>query len=709
MNDQAALTLREEGDGVAWLVLDRPGSRVNLLDSAVLARLDSLLGEVEEVARAGRIRALVVCSGKDGSFIAGADVTEFTAIESAAQATAAASEAQRIFRRLELLPVPTLAAIDGACLGGGTELILACGHRLATERPETKIGLPEVRLGIIPGFGGTTRLPRLIGLRAALDLILTGKTVSASRARRIGLVDEAVPVAALHERARAVALDAAETGSRPRRRRSVADRLLDRTAPGQMLVLRQARKKVLDETGGHYPAPLAAIDVIRRSLGKPLDRAFEIEAAAVGRLIVGDVAQNLIHVFMLMEAAKKAAPPVEPAAVSSVVVLGAGVMGGGIAQLLAANDIGVRLKDIRAEALSQGLQHARKLFDRAVQRRRIEPRDAGRRMALIAPTLESTGFGQADAVIEAVVERMDVKTSVLRETESRVRAGCVIASNTSALSITQMQASLDRPADFCGMHFFNPVHRMPLVEVIRGGASGDRAIATVFALARRLGKTPIVVNDAPGFLVNRILGPYLNEAGWMLADGGSVEAIDAALVTFGMPMGPLRLLDEVGLDVARHAGRVLYEAFGERLRPATPLDALQTSGLLGRKGGAGFYRYEGDEAKGVNEEVYRLAGVTRDGGLRPERIRDRAVLPMINEAARLLEEGVVRGPGDVDLGMITGTGFPPFRGGLLRHADAVGLPRVVEKLEALRDEHGPRFEPAPLLRERARTGLGFYD
>jgi 3-hydroxyacyl-CoA dehydrogenase/enoyl-CoA hydratase/3-hydroxybutyryl-CoA epimerase len=330
----------------------------------------------------------------------------------------------------------------------------------------------------------------------------------------------------------------------------------------------------------------------------------------------------------------------------------------------------------------------------------------------IAPTLDYSGFGSVDLVVEAVVEKMSVKKTVLREAEKRTPAGCTLTSNTSTLSITEMQDALEHPADFCGMHFFNPVHRMPLVEVIRGAKSSDATIARVFALARRLDKTPIIVNDGPGFLVNRILSPYLNEAGWLLADGATVEAIDEALLEFGMPMGPLRLLDEVGLDVSRHAGAVLHEAFGERMAPAPTLTALQDSGLLGKKGGRGFYTYEDDTAKGVNESIHDLLGdtvPTPPCELARALIIDRAVLAMVNEAARVLEDGIVDGPGEVDLGMITGTGFPPFRGGLLRWADTLGLPVVLKRLETFERDYGPRFAPARSIRERAAALRGFYD
>jgi 3-hydroxyacyl-CoA dehydrogenase / enoyl-CoA hydratase / 3-hydroxybutyryl-CoA epimerase len=708
--DQAALTLDVEGDGVAWLVFDRPDARVNILSGAVLARLDELLGEIEAGARAGRIRAVVVRSGKDGRFIAGADVNEIASVMDASEAAAGAAQGQAVFRRLDLLPVPTVAAVDGTCLGGGTELILACDARIASDRPETKIGLPEIRLGIIPGFGGTTRLPRIIGLSDALGMILTGKAVSARKAQRTGLVSERIHPAVLYDRARALALELADGAPLPRRRRSLLKRALDRTPIGRRLVLRQARKQVLRETKGHYPAPLAALTVLRRSARLPLDAALAIEAETVGRLVATDVSKNLIHVFHLLESAKKAGPPgVAARATDRVAVLGAGVMGGGIAQLLAYRDIDVRLKDINADALGLGLSHARRMFERLVSRGRLEKRDAERHMDAIAPTLEYSGFGTVDVVIEAVVERLDVKQQVLREAESNVRPGCVLATNTSSLSVTEMQSSLQRPGDLVGMHFFNPVHRMPLVEVIRGAHSSDEAVATVVALARRLEKTPVIMRDGPGFLVNRLLAPYLNEAGWLLSEGASIEGVDRVLRRFGMPMGPLRLLDEVGLDVAGHAGAVMHGAFGERLTPPAAITGLAGTGLLGRKGSRGFYVYEQDRERGENAAIYPLLGLPdRRKPVDEEDVLDRTLLAMVNEAARALADGIVDDAGAVDLAMITGTGFPPFRGGLLRWADTLGMQAVLQRLEGLEARHGARFEPAALVRERAAAGRGFY-
>jgi 3-hydroxyacyl-CoA dehydrogenase/enoyl-CoA hydratase/3-hydroxybutyryl-CoA epimerase len=705
------VTLEVSDDAVASIVFDNHESRPNILTRAVMQRLSSVLDDVSAGAASGRIRAVIIRSGKDGSFIAGADITEFTSIATAAEGEAGARAGQQLFARVDALTVPVVCAIDGICLGGGTELALACDYRIASDRPETRIGLPEVRLGILPGFGGTTRLPLLIGLKAALDLILTGATADARKAMRIGLVNERVHPSILYERAHAAALELAHGRKQEKTHKGLLDRLLDDTGPGRKVVLSTARKKVEKETRGKYPAPLAILDLIDRAHGKSIDEALALEAAALGRLIVTPESRNLVHVFNLMEAAKKAGPRGTAAHdVTRAAVVGAGVMGGGIAQLFAARGISARMKDINAEALSNGLRHAQELFDKQVKRRKLTKREAHQQMDRIAPTLDYNGFKLLDVVVEAVVEKMAVKKQVLREIENASGDVTIIATNTSSLSVSEMQTVLSRPANFCGMHFFNPVHRMPLVEVIRGDASSDTAVATIFNLARKLDKIPVIVKDGPGFLVNRVLAPYLNEAGWLLSDGVSIQEIDDALLDFGMPMGPLRLLDEVGLDVARHAGTSMAEAFGERLTAPPPILALENSKLLGRKGGRGFYKYDDDEPS-VNEEIYSLLGSSVPSERRNisrSEIQDRAVFAMINEAARVLEDGIVAGAGDVDIGMITGTGFPPFRGGLLRYADDIGMKKVLETLQRLESSYGVRFSPAPLIRERAAAGRRFY-
>jgi 3-hydroxyacyl-CoA dehydrogenase/enoyl-CoA hydratase/3-hydroxybutyryl-CoA epimerase len=541
--------------------------------------------------------------------------------------------------------------------------------------------------------------------------------VDAGKARRMGFAGDVLPAELFTEKVTDFVLGlAAGTTRATAPRRGALTRFMDDTRLGRRVVLAAAKKRVRVRTGGHYPAPFRILDVLRRHLGGSVEASLDAEARAAAELIVSPECKNLIHVFRLREATRKGptatgASATAPA-VHSMVVLGAGVMGGGIAHLAASRGVPVRMKDVRHEAVTGGLQHARTLFDRAVERRRLSRREATQRMELISGGLDWTGFAAADLVVEAVVEKLDVKRAVLAEAESRVSASCVLATNTSSLSVDAMAEALRSPERFCGMHFFNPVDRMPLVEVVRGADTSDETVATVYALALALGKVPVVVADGPGFLVNRILGPYLNEAGYLLGDGATVQEIDGGAKAFGMPMGPLRLIDEVGIDVSTHAGTSLREALGERLTPAPALVALAVSGRPGRKGGRGFYVYEKGKERRVDEGVYADLGpsvpATR-GGVDAQRVRRRLVGQMINEAAWLLEEGVVTRARDVDLAMIMGTGFPPFRGGLLRFADSLHPRGVLDRIQALHEQYGARFAPAPLIEELARTDRLFYD
>lgn len=704
-------------DGIARITFDDPTRKVNVLTEPVMSGLALLLGQVRERAQAREVRALVVRSGKPGSFIAGADLDAIRGIEDPVAGEEAARLGQSVFMELERLPVPSTCAIDGICLGGGTEMALACTYRLASESDRTRIGLPEVQLGFLPAWGGTTRLPRLLGLQAALDLLLTGKTLSGSRARTIGLVDAVLPVEIFERTVREFVLARLSGGPiRTGARRSLFRRLGEDTAPGRKVILAAARRRVMDRTRGQYPAPLKILEVVRRSVGKSVDAALRIEAAAAGELLVSGVSKNLIHVFDLREGAKKlpaaVAPAATPEAVTELGVVGAGVMGGGIAQLAAYHDVRVRLKDIRHEAVAAGLHEARNLFAEAVKRHRLTRLEADQRMELISGGLTYDGFGAVDLVVEAVIERMDVKEAVLLELQSHVPDSCVLATNTSSLSVDRMASVLKRPERFCGMHFFNPVHRMPLVEVVRGAKTAPAVLSRVHAFARALGKVPVIVGDGPGFLVNRILGPYLNEAGWLLSDGVPGPAIDQAAVSFGMPMGPLRLLDEVGIDVAGHAGATLHEAFGDRMTPAPALLAIGESDRVGRKGGLGFYRYQDGKDPVFDPAVYGVLGDAvgkTDPAPDPRAIRARLVLAMINEAARTLEDGIAACAGDVDLAMIMGTGFPPFRGGILRYADHLHLKTILDRLNAQVATVGPRFQPSDLIVELAAADRGFYE
>ncbi len=711
-------------DGLAFLIFDRPNEKVNVLNGPVVAVLEILL---DQAAHDKNVRGLVVASAKPGSFIAGADVREIEKLGSIQDAENASRKGQRLFGSLERLPFPVVAAINGTCLGGGTELALACHFRIAADDPRTEIGLPEVRLGIVPGWGGTQRLPRRVGLPAALDMILTGRSVDARRALKTGLVDAIAPPEYLLDAAERMVRDAAAGRLRPRRR--FADNLAARINPVRRasialttwLAERQLRGRL---NRSHYPAPFLALDAVAHGLKHGLEAGLNREMVALGQLAAGATCKSLVSIFFMQQAARKgggiADGSARPREVRAAAVLGAGIMGGGIAQALARAGVPVRLKDIDPGALAQGVRAARDLNRAELRKKRITRREFDRRMGLVQPTLDYSGIRRADVVIEAVVESIEVKRKVLREIEAATPEGCVFATNTSSLPIREIAEGASRPQDVVGMHFFNPVHRMPLVEVIRGEGTSPDAVATIVSLAKRIGKTPVVVGDAPGFLVNRILMTYLGEALLLLEEGARVEEVDGAMVAFGMPMGPFALLDQVGIDVSAHVAAVLAEAFRDRAPRTAALQILKEKGWLGRKSGRGFYQYRargregngGDErssaAREVNVGVYGLVSTRERMSLDPAPTESRLVLPMINEAARCLEDGIAATPADVDLAMVMGTGFPPFRGGLLRHADAQGLPAIVQGLEVLAERHGTRFVATRLLLEMAGGGRRFF-
>jgi len=714
------VTLETRPDGLAVLLLDRPQEKVNTLGAPAVAVLEIL---IEQLSRDDKVKGLIVASAKPGSFIAGADIREIQGLRSTQEAENASRKGQRLFDRLEALPFPVVAAINGTCLGGGTEMALACHFRVAADDPRTEIGLPEVRLGILPGWGGTQRLPRVVGLARALDLILAGKTLDARRALRAGLVDVLAPPESILEAAERVVQEAIAGRRRPRQlyddgwlaRLNPARRL--RVAVVAALARRGLRRRVRETD---YPAPYRALEAVARGLSAGMEAGLDREARSLGALALTGTCKNLVGLFLLQQGARRD-PGVEgqarPREVRTAAVIGAGIMGGGIAHALARAGIAARLKDLNAEALGRGVAAAASIFRRDLRRGRLQQREFDQKMALIRPTLDDTGLRRATVIIEAVVESLAVKRQVLEHLEEIAGEDFIFASNTSSLPIGAIAAHARRPQNVVGLHFFNPVHRMPLVEVIRSEQTSDETVATVVALAKRMGKTPIVVGDAPGFLVNRLLMAYLGEALVMLEEGARIDAIDRIMLAFGMPMGPFALIDQVGIDVSGHVALVLAEAFRERVPRTTALQILKEKGWLGRKSGRGFYVYreherDGDGAGGapreVNGQVYSLVSSRPRHEVETGPTEIRLILPMINEAARCLESGLVRTPAQVDLGMVLGTGFPPFRGGLLRHADALGLLTIVQGLETLATRHGTRFVAARMLLEMARSGQRFY-
>jgi 3-hydroxyacyl-CoA dehydrogenase/enoyl-CoA hydratase/3-hydroxybutyryl-CoA epimerase len=701
----SAFTLDKRPDGIAVLTIDLPGEKVNKLTMSVMEELDGLL---DRFSTDREIKALVIRSGKADTFITGADIAEIRDIIDPQRGEELSRRGQAVMNKLEALTYPTVSAIHGACLGGGLELALACSQRVISSDPRTVLGVPEVKIGIIPGFGGTQRLPRLVGLTNALEMILTGKNVHAKKAKVIGLADEVTYPETLLDVAMATARQAIgrprPTGIRARRPFTL--RIAEGNPLTRSIIYRTAKRQVLDETRGNYPAPPAALDAVRFGQTHGLAEGYRNEARTIGSLIVSGVSKNLIHVFYLNEALKKVAGP-STFAVSRAGVIGAGVMGGGIAQLFAEKGIAVRMKDITTKAVAAGFRAADDLFRKRSRKGIIDPLRARDGMDRITGTTDLSGFANLDVAVEAVVESMEVKKSVLREFEAIARADAIFASNTSSLSVTELATASRRPDRVVGMHFFNPVEKMPLVEIVRGKQTSPETVANVAALSRRLGKLPVVVNDGPGFLVNRILMPYLGEALRMLEEGGRIDEIDHALLSFGMPMGAFILLDEIGLDIAHKVAGILHAGLGERIQLSPLLESLYKDGYYGRKNGKGFYLYLHGKRGGVDQRISARVRGASGGAGRPsqQEIVERALLLMIKEAALCLEEGIIDRADLLDAALIFGIGFPPFRGGLLRYAESLGPKYIVERLDVYAAKYGDRFAPPSSLFEMSRNDL----
>jgi 3-hydroxyacyl-CoA dehydrogenase/enoyl-CoA hydratase/3-hydroxybutyryl-CoA epimerase/3-hydroxyacyl-CoA dehydrogenase/enoyl-CoA hydratase/3-hydroxybutyryl-CoA epimerase/enoyl-CoA isomerase len=696
--------------GLALVTFDQPGSRANTLSQATQNDLEVVL---DQLAARTDLQGLIFQSAKPGVFVAGADLREMgDAKPDPAQTRRVVERGLRLFGRIEQLPYPTVAVIDGASMGGGTELALAFDYRMAGSNPRAEIGLPEVKLGLIPGWGGTQRLPRLIGPPLAVEMICSGEAVSAQRARELGIVFDAVPSERLLDEARQLLEWARQSGDwkTVRRRKQQPVGLSEEQ---HSFIFAVARAQVLAKTKGQLPAPLAALDAVARGCNLPLDEGLKIETDAFVPLLGSPIARNLIAVFFMTQRLAKdpgvADPSVKPRTVERVGVLGAGIMGAGIAGAHVRRGIPVAMLDTTAELADRGVAAVTKVIESRIAIGRSTTADLVAALGRLTPTTNLTAMADRDVVIEAVVEKEAVKTELYRKLEPLLRPDAILASNTSTISITRMAQSVTQPESFAGLHFFNPVDRMQLVEVIRGERTSDVTVATLVTLAKRIGKSPIVVRDCPGFLVNRILFPYTNESLVLLEEGADPRAIDRAATAFGMPMGPITLNDLVGLDTALYAGRVVNTAFADRARTTRILDKLVAAGRLGQKSGAGFYSYT-KSAKGADDPALaalleRFRAGRRD--IAAEEITDRLFLPMLVEASRVLMEAIVRDPADVDMGLILGLGFPPYRGGILRWADTLGLKAVLEKLRRY-ESLGPRFHPTEQMRRLAAEGKGFY-
>ena len=714
-----ALELIRDEDRLVKLKFDLPDEKVNKLTEKVMEELDSLLDEIQ---KDNELQAIAILSGKKDIFIAGADIHEIVNISDSQDGTQKALMGQRVLNKLEDLSIPSIAVIDGACLGGGLELALACTYRISTDSPKTSLGLPEVKLGIIPGFGGTQRLPRLIGLQQSLSLILTGRFIDSLTAYNYCLTDAHVPNESLKEKTHAfvktILTAKGRKGILARRQRGLIHYLFGKRNPiYEFIVLKLAKKNLLKKTRGFYPAPLAALKLIKKTRSMNLSKGLENEAEVFGKLVMGDISKNLVKLFFIGERIKRDKGingDAQCDTVSQAGVLGAGTRGGDISWLFTKAEIPVTLKDLSWQAVKKGCNAASRTYKKLQQLGKYNDRDIAFRMNLIKGTLDYTGFDHLDVVIEAVTEDQKIKAEVFRELEDKVRDDTIIASTTGTVPIPEMAKTFKHPERFLGMHFFNPASRIPLVEIIPNEKTSSKTIATIVALTKRLGKTPVKVRNCPGLLVNRLLTPYLNEAFYMLQEGIDPIRMDNSFCDFGMSMGPLTLVDEMGIDMGYKNAVILHNAYGERMQIAEIFSVFgEDKHLLGKKAKKGVYIYDGRTKvlnAVVNEVIARVESQNSDTSARlmDNEIVERALLIMINEASRCLEEKIVENAGYLDIALILTIGFPAFRGGLLRYADTIGIHSICTKINKLKDLHGERFKPSKLLLEMKSKKAAFY-
>jgi 3-hydroxyacyl-CoA dehydrogenase / enoyl-CoA hydratase / 3-hydroxybutyryl-CoA epimerase len=715
----------DKDNGIATLWLDVTDKTYNVFNRQVLTDLKLAF---DRIAPDSSIKLLFIRGKKKNGFVAGADLHEFQSITTSDQAMALSASGQQLFDQLERIPFPTVAVIHGPCLGGGLEFALACDYRVIIDHPKTQIGLPEIELGLVPGWGGTQRLPRVVGLERALQVILQRKRLNAREASEWGLADWTT---SRQEDVNALVTTdpggAHQLKKRPKHGmplRTWRQRLIESTPMGRGIMFRGAERILRRKVPDDMPAPFEALEAVRTGLTQGMSAGLVREREAIGRLAMTKACRNLMTLFFLIERARKLQEDVDKDSVPEirrVGVVGAGTMGAGIAQLAALKGFDVVVQEVNDSALAAGVKKIEDLFQKAAERRLISDEEAKQKMAAIGRTTTWQGFDNTDLVIEAVIEDLQLKKGVFKELETRTRPNTILASNTSSLVIAQLQETLAHPERVAGLHFFNPVHKMPLLEVVRTKTTQEKVAETLTAWAAAVGKTPVLVGDAPGFLVNRILMPYLNEAGMLVAEGMPVEKVDLTMRRFGMPMGPLELLDQVGLDVAAHIAKSVGPAFGDRLKPHPALELMCQSGWLGQKSGMGFYRYQGKKKTVNTEALAKLRADVSGQGQQTESMkndkltadqmhdaRERMVCLMVNEAAACLSEGLAQSADVIDLAMVLGTGWAPHRGGPLRYADDRGADDVVKTLETLSKNVGQRFEPCAELRRRASSTELFY-
>ncbi|MDO6691689.1 fatty acid oxidation complex subunit alpha FadJ [Aliiglaciecola sp. 3_MG-2023] len=703
----SAFTLDVQDNGVAILTIDVPGESMNTLKMEFAEQISVMLDEIESNSK---IKGVVVVSGKESSFVAGADISMLASCETAHDVEVIATGGQKIFQRIENMRVHFVAAIHGPALGGGLELALACHSRVCSDDKKTQLGLPEVQLGLLPGSGGTQRLPRLIGIQQAMKMMLTGAPVRAKQGLKYGIVDDMVPRSILMD----VAIERALTAKPQRKpvKMNLTSQFLEKTPIGRNTLFKQARKQTLSKTKGNYPAPELIIDCIETGINKGIQAGMTVEAKNFAYLVMTPESEQLRNIFFATTEMKKetGVSGVEPGQLKKVGVLGGGLMGGGIAFVTATKaGLPARIKDIRSEGVANAMKYSYDLLNKKVKRRFMRKSEMQQQMSLLTGSVDYSGFKDVDVVIEAVFEDLDLKQAMVKDVEENCNENTIFASNTSSIPIGQIAEKAARPEQVIGLHYFSPVDKMPLAEVIAHDKTSDQTISTTVELARKQGKTPIVVKDGAGFYVNRILAPYMNEAANILLSGEPIEHIDKSLVKFGFPVGPVKLLDEVGIDVGTKIIPILMAQFGERFKSADAFDKVLADDRKGKKNKRGFYNYSGKNAgKEVDESVYELLGITPQQSLSAVDISERCVLLMLNEAVMCLQEGVIRNPRDGDIGAIFGIGFPPFLGGPFHYMDKLGAKLVVERLQFYQNKFGDKYIPATKLVEMAENDQSFY-
>ncbi|WP_045400560.1 fatty acid oxidation complex subunit alpha FadJ [Vibrio campbellii] len=704
MSEQKAFSLKIDEQNIAWLAIDVPNEKMNTLQAAFADEMKEIFAQLKD---SSGVKGMIIHSLKPDNFVAGADVRMLEACTTASEAEALAKQGQELFQQLSDLPYPVVAAIHGPCLGGGLELALACDYRVCTDSDKTRLGLPEVQLGLLPGSGGTQRLPRLIGLLPSLDLILTGKQLRAKKAKKLGVVDACVPETVLLD----VAKMHVEKGKKKgKQKQSTKEKLMSGSGLGRKFVFEQAAKKTNEKTRGNYPATVAILEVIQHGLEKGFAQGQELEAKRFGELVMSSESKALRSIFFATtEMKKENGAEAEPATVNRVGVLGGGLMGAGISHVSVAKaKVPVRIKDVSNDGVLNALNYNYKLFEKQRKRRIISKAGLQSKMLQLSGGIDFTSFNHIDVVIEAVFEDLDLKQTMVADIEANAKPETIFATNTSSLPIHKIAEKAERPENIVGLHYFSPVEKMPLVEVIPHETTSEETISTVVALAKKQGKTPIVVKDKAGFYVNRILAPYMNEAAHILLANEPIEQLDGALLDFGFPVGPITLLDEVGVDIGAKIMPILVNELGERFKGPDVFDTLLNDGRKGRKTGKGFYTYKGKK-KEVDKSVYKLLNLTPESKLSDNDIALRCVLPMLNEAVRCLDDGIIRSPRDGDIGAIFGIGFPPFLGGPFRYMDQFGLKELVEKMNEFASKYGDRYAPCDGLLTRAGEGRNFYD